>query len=87
MAPANSLAVKAILDGNGIAGVTVSSVVDTDNGRVVSLFLASQKIHTLPPDIAKLTDLRLLALDHNELSSLPDEIDSLGRAVRPFGIG
>ena len=73
----DSLAVKAILDSNGLHTVVVESVTVVASGRIMLLKLNGKKISTIPPAIKKLTDLKFLELRGNKLTSFPPEICDL----------
>jgi hypothetical protein len=73
----DSLAVRAILDANGLDAVPVGDVVDLEGGRVHLLLLNSMGIDTLPPEVGCLVTLAGIDLDGNRLTSLPPEIGSL----------
>ena len=51
-----------------------------------SLFLSSNQLSSLSPEIGKLTSLRSLALGNNQLSSLPPEIGKL-TSLRSLALG
>ncbi len=77
----DSLAVRAILDSNGLYDISVDSVTDSSGGRIVVLDLDNQfdqfNITSLPPEIGNLTNLEKLNLWDNFLTSLPQEIGNL----------
>lgn len=74
--------IRAILDSNGITGVSIESITKSENGRIISLDLSSKDISKsfvdkIPPVIGKLAHLRKLSLSHNSLMSIPAEIGNL----------
>jgi Leucine-rich repeat (LRR) protein len=73
----DSLAVRAILDSNGLDAVTVESVVDSGDGRIWRLKLNAKELTNLPSEIGDLTNLKFLELRTNNLTSLPPEIGNL----------
>ncbi len=73
----DSLAVRAILDSNGLDAVTVESVVDSIDGRIWRLNLNAKDLTSLPSEIGILTNLKYLELRTNKLTSLPSEIGTL----------
>lgn len=54
-----------------------SGVSFQQNTRVDSVYLNSQKIIKLPPEIGNLTDLKFLMLENNNLISIPESITDL----------
>ncbi len=76
--PTDIIAVRAILDSNGLSKVKVGDVVDINNDmRVIALNLQNRKLTRLPPNIGKLSALTILNLSRNQLRSLPDSICAL----------
>lgn len=73
----DSLAVRAILDSNGLNDIPVNSVADSSGGRIVILHLDSNSLTAIPSEIGNLTSLQYLYLFDNSLSSLPAEIENL----------
>jgi len=74
----DSLAVRAILDSNGLGSVSVDSVTGTDtSGRVDMLDLSNKQLTILPPEIGQLANLAHLRLNGNRLTALPPEIGQL----------
>ncbi len=71
----DSLAVRAILDANGLSSLTVEEVsgINVEN-RIDSLALESKGLTTLPKEIGNLTALMKLYLKANQLTTLPNEI-------------
>jgi Leucine-rich repeat (LRR) protein len=74
--PGDSLAVRAILDANGLDTVKVGSVCSNTLGRITSLGLDKKGITLLPPQIGLLTKLTGLSLNGNHLTTLPKEISN-----------
>ncbi len=74
---ADSLAVRTILDVNGLQTLSVASVSDSSKGRIWRLTLVGKKLTTLPPAIGSLTGLQYLDLRTNNLTTLPAEIGNL----------
>jgi Leucine-rich repeat (LRR) protein len=72
--PGDSLAVRAILDANGLDTVKVGSVCSNTLGRITGLGLTNKGLTLLPSQISLLTKLTFLWLDANRLSTLPKEI-------------
>jgi len=71
----DSLAVKAIIDGNGFGNfLSVKDVSYSSNNRISGLYISSKNLTSLPSEIGKLTKLNLLALGNNQLTSIPTEI-------------
>jgi hypothetical protein len=70
----DSLAVRSILDANGLTDVAVDSVVQTDSGsgRVTGLLLKGRNIKTVSKDIGSLSALKTLDLRNNRIGSLPE---------------
>jgi hypothetical protein len=78
LASSDYMAVRAILDANGLQNIPVTSVISERGGRVNGLFLDSTlHIAEIPAAIGDLTALRFLQLQNNRLTSLPDEIGVL----------
>ena len=73
----DSLAVKAILDSNGLSSTPVSYVTDSSGGRIVNLNLSYKWITTIPPEIGNLTALRTASFANDSLTTLPAEIGNL----------
>jgi len=70
----DSLAVRAILDVNGLNNTPVDNVSIIQNQRIKYLRLENSQITSLPPEIGKLTALTRLHLESNQLTSIPSEI-------------
>ncbi|MBN1577873.1 MAG: leucine-rich repeat domain-containing protein [Chitinispirillaceae bacterium] len=75
--------VQNILDRCGMQGTAAQDIYVMENGRVVSLDLKNRDISKdgisfLPPEIGKLTALRVLNCSGNIIDSIPSEIGSLG---------
>jgi len=78
----DSLAVRAILDSNGLTSRDINSVVEKiEDGRITRVSFNSLDLSTLPPEIGNLTGLKILELDSNKLTSLPPEIGQLSTLV------
>jgi hypothetical protein len=73
----DTLAVRAILDSNGLASISVDSVSDSAQGRIVKLRLNGKSLHGVPAVIGNLTALDSIDFSHNELTDLPLSITSL----------
>jgi hypothetical protein len=73
----DSLAVRAILDSNGLTNVDVEDVTTARGGRIVTLSIVNRRLTVIPPEIGNLTALEELTLRNNSLTSLPDEIGNL----------
>jgi Leucine-rich repeat (LRR) protein len=74
----DSLAVRAILNSNGLDAVTVEEVTNLDStGRVGSFNLLKRQVITMPSEIGRLTALTFIELSFNQLASLPQEIGQL----------
>ncbi len=69
----DTLAVRAILDSNGLFDLSYESVTEIKNGRVVDLNLNRLNISIMPKEIGVLRLKRLHCAD-NSLESLPNEI-------------
>jgi len=79
----DSLAVRAILDSNGLDSVSVQSIFPTiSSERIDSLYLHGLSLTILPEDIGKLAQLELLNLAYNRLTSLPAEIGQLTELIK-----
>ena len=61
----DTLAIRAILDANGLNDIPVSEVSDTTEGRVVLLDLEDRNLSVLPAGIGKLDTLLYLFLNQN----------------------
>jgi Leucine-rich repeat (LRR) protein len=77
--PVDSLAVRNILDSNGLTSVSVAQVVKLGAWpfRVTGLFLNYKKLSVLSSAIGNLTELCELELQNNNLVALPKEIGGL----------
>lgn len=80
----DSLAVRAILDSNGLDSITVASVIDSSEGRIWRLKLRAKNLTTIPPEIGNLTNLEELELRNNNLTSIPPEIGNLTNLTRLY---
>jgi hypothetical protein len=75
---ADTLAIRILLDANGLTTLGVSEVVKTDSAnRVVSLNLSGRKLLKVTPEIGAVSELRTLVLSNNLLDSLPATVWSL----------
>lgn len=70
----DSLAVREILDSNGLSNVPVYSVSDSSNGRITALNLRNKNLSRLVPAVGRLTQLKSLELSQNSITYLPPEI-------------
>jgi Leucine-rich repeat (LRR) protein len=73
----DSLAVRAILDTNGLDSITVSSVSDSSEGRIVVLNISKKGLTCIPDKIQFLDHLITLSLEVNDIDSLPPHIGGL----------
>jgi Leucine-rich repeat (LRR) protein len=75
----DSLAVRAILDSNGLTDHLVGEVARRIgiDWRIIGIDISHPEITTLPKEIGKLSALESLALLSNQLTSLPPEIGQL----------
>jgi Leucine-rich repeat (LRR) protein len=75
----DSIAVRTILDENGLDAVTVAQACSTDatSGRITTLDLAGQELIDLTRNIGSLSELTVLDVRDNELAVLPKEIGYL----------
>jgi len=74
----DSLAVRAILDSNGLDTTSVKAVTSgVGGGRITNLKLHYKQLTTLPAAIGQLTSLTVLFLQYNKLTTLPTEIEQL----------
>jgi Leucine-rich repeat (LRR) protein len=79
---ADTAAVRALLDSNGLASTPVCSVAVIRAGRVGHLNLAARGLTAFPPGIFRLTGLQSLDLSANAIASVPDGIGSLRQLTR-----
>ena len=77
----DTLAVRAILDSNGLYDVSVEDVSDSSGGRIIHIVFTGKDITSLPAEIGNLTNLTSLWLSTNELTSLPAEIGNLANLI------
>lgn len=77
----DTLAVRILLDQNGLASTPVTQVITAEGQRVTQLRLGDLKLIDLPPQIGALTALRYLVLSGNLLDSLPAELWNLSALV------
>ena len=73
----DSLAVRVILDSNGLTSISVGSVSDSMQGRIVKLRLNSKSLHVVPTVIGNLSSLDSINFSRNNLTNLPLSIVSL----------
>ncbi len=81
----DTLAVRAILDSNGLYTIPVDSVGDTSGGRIVNLSFIDMGLTKLPPEIGKLSSLTMLYFRENAITALPAEIGNL-KSLKTLGI-
>jgi hypothetical protein len=79
--PCDSAVVRLILDANGRRDKEVSDVARMSGGRIDGLSMQYLGLDTLPPVLGRLSALRHLGLDRNELPALPREIGQLTSLV------
>jgi hypothetical protein len=79
----DTLAVRILLDQNGLTATPVSQVaqIDPAAGRVVALRLGGRNLAALPPQIGSLDALKYLVLSDNLLDSLPEALWDLSDLV------
>lgn len=78
----DSLAVRVLLDENGLDTVSVAAVTHSDSeNRIISLDLSGRKILKLSAEIGSITRLKSLVLNNNLLDSLPPELWRLSYLV------
>jgi hypothetical protein len=75
----DSLAVRALLDSNGLTETTVASVISRDeiSGRVTELDLSGMSITSVAKDVGSLSALEVLDLRSNGIRELPFEVGYL----------
>ena len=75
----DSMAVRTILDENGLDAVTVAQVsgIDTASGRIATLDLAGYGLIDLTRNLGSLSELTTLNVRNNQLVALPKEIGYL----------
>jgi len=73
----DSLAVRAILDANGLDSVEVERYSVISGGRITQLVLMGKGLTIIPKEIGNLTALTFLGLHANMLESIPVEIGNL----------
>ena len=85
----DTLAVRAILDSNGLATIPAGDpsivelrLVGNSIHRIYKLMLGNKAIHVIPARIKDLTAMEILQLDTNTITSLPPEIGSCTSLVR-----
>jgi len=74
---ADTMAVRAILDTNGLYALSYYWVTDVDSGRISELDLRSRGLTRIPTAIESLTALRKCFLQNNFLTTLPEQIGKL----------
>lgn len=74
----DSLVIAEILAVNGDTS-TVSNVASFSEGRCISLYLSSQKIHTLTESIGNLDSLKSMSILSGKLSELPNSFGKLSK--------
>jgi hypothetical protein len=77
----DTLAVRILLDQNGLTSTPVSRVITVESQRVTALRLSGLQLLSLPPQIGALSGLKYLTLTDNLLDSLPDEVWDLSNLV------
>lgn len=77
----DTLAVRILLDQNGLTDTPVSGVATVAAQRVTGLRLSGLELLRLPPEIGSLSALKYLTLSDNLLDSLPAEIWDLSALV------
>jgi hypothetical protein len=80
----DTVAVRELLDSNGLASISVSSVSDSVQGRIVKLILYGKSLHVIPSSIGNLSELDTFNLNDNELTNLPLSIVSLNCIIEIF---
>jgi len=80
----DSLAVRSILDANGLYTLSVENVSDSSGGRIVELSLIKKNINIIPSEIGNLTALKILNLCNNYLTVLPPEIGNLNELTELY---
>lgn len=80
----DTLAVRILLDQNGLTAMPASRVIEIDPkaARVTALRLADLQLTSLPPQIGALTALKYLVLSGNLLDSLPSAVWGLASLVQ-----
>ncbi len=75
----DSIAVRSILDANGLSSVPVASVVTTDTatGRIVGLDFSGRSVVEVTKEIGSLSRLVTLNLRGNSIVSLPEQVGYL----------
>lgn len=79
----DTLAIRLILDQNGLITTPVAQVSDVDpaKGRVTALRLGSRNLTVLPTEVGVLDALKYLVVNDNLLDSLPAALWGLGNLV------
>ena len=65
----DSLAVRAILDSNGLDSIAVESVTDSSNGRITYFTTFNIVIFILPKEIGNLSKLEMLFLYYDKVNA------------------
>jgi hypothetical protein len=73
----DSLAVRIILDTNGLQSVPIDSVATSIGGRIVALDLDDANLSILPECIGRLAELQLLIITWGGFQALPDSLFNL----------
>ena len=77
----DTLAIRIVLDQNGLTNVPVSQVATVESQRVTALDLSKRQLVALPREIGSLSALKSLTLADNLLDALPDTVWSLSNLV------
>jgi hypothetical protein len=77
----DTLAVRLILDQNGLTNTPVSQVITVESNRVTALKLSGLQLVKLPAEIGGLSALKYLTLSDNLLDSLPPQVWDLSQLV------
>jgi Leucine-rich repeat (LRR) protein len=78
---ADSIIVKRIFDSIGCSTCEVSSLTDSANGRITSLYLSNMGLTKVPEAIGNLNALTYLSLALNKLTTLPSQIGNLSALI------
>lgn len=81
----DSAIVRRVLDQNGHKSIMVDSIAALENGRITYLYFSKLKFDTLPDDIGRLNELRLLYINCCSLKVLPDSFVNLKNLKILFG--
>ncbi|MDB5049369.1 MAG: Leucine rich repeat protein [Fibrobacteres bacterium] len=77
----DTLAVRLLLDQNGLVSTPASQVITVESDRVSALKLSGLKLVKLPAEIGGLSALKYLTLTDNLLDSVPGELWDLSQLV------